>query len=54
MLRGCRKISQLFSTTRSIGNIDLTQFDGGFMKVLLNRPKALNSLDLPMIKDLDR
>lgn len=40
-----------FSTTRTVGNIDFIESDS-FVKVLLNRPKALNSLNLQMIRDL--
>ena len=40
-------------STRAEGDIEFHEFDG-FTKVLLNRPKALNSLDLPMIKVLKR
>lgn len=40
-----------FSTTRTVGNIDFIENDS-FLKIVLNRPKALNSLNLPMIKDL--
>jgi enoyl-CoA hydratase len=40
-----------FSTTLTVGNIDFSQ-SSSFVKVLLNRPKALNSLNLQMIKDL--
>lgn len=42
-----RNIS-LFST-RTVGDIEFHQHDS-FMKVLLNRPKALNSLNLDMIR----
>jgi enoyl-CoA hydratase len=41
----------MFSTTRTVGNIDFIENDS-FAKVFLNRPKALNSLNLQMIKDL--
>lgn len=40
-----------FSTTRTVGNIDFIENDS-FLKIVLNRPKALNSLNLTMIKDL--
>jgi enoyl-CoA hydratase/carnithine racemase len=40
-----------FSTIRTVGNIDFTENES-FAKVLLNRPKALNSLNLQMIRDL--
>ena len=40
-----------FSTTRTVGNIDFIESDS-FLKIVLNRPKALNSLNLQMIKDL--
>ena len=40
-----------FSTSRTVGNIDFIENDS-FLKIVLNRPKALNSLNLPMIKDL--
>lgn len=41
----------VFSTTRTVGNIDFIESDS-FLKIVLNRPKALNSLNLQMIKDL--
>jgi enoyl-CoA hydratase/carnithine racemase len=34
-----------------VGNIDFIENDS-FLKVVLNRPKALNSLNLQMIRDL--
>ena len=40
-----------FCTTRTVGNIDFIQ-NNSFLKVILNRPKALNSLNLQMIEDL--
>ena len=45
-----QRTRSLFST-RAEGDIEFHEYDG-FTKVLLNRPKALNSLDLPMIKVL--
>ena len=44
--------NQLFFSTRSVGDIEFHEFDS-FTKVLLNRPKALNSLNLPMINVLN-
>jgi enoyl-CoA hydratase/carnithine racemase len=41
-----------FAIARTVGNIDFYQEDS-FLKVVLNRPKALNALDLTMIKDID-
>jgi enoyl-CoA hydratase/carnithine racemase len=43
--------SAQFSTSRTVGNIDFIE-NNSFLKVILNRPKALNSLNLQMIKDL--
>lgn len=43
-----RVLSQNFST-RTVGDIEFHQEDS-FMKVLLNKPKALNSLNLDMIR----
>lgn len=40
-----------FSSTKTIGNIDFVENDS-FLKIVLNRPKALNSLNLEMIRDL--
>jgi enoyl-CoA hydratase/carnithine racemase len=42
----------MFAEVRTVGNIDFQQEDS-FLKVVLNRPKALNSLDLNMIKDIE-
>lgn len=41
----------LFATTKTINNVDFVQNDS-FLKIVLNRPKALNSLNLQMIKDI--
>jgi hypothetical protein len=41
----------MFAELRTVGNIDLYQ-ENSFVKVVLNRPKALNSVNLTMIKDL--
>jgi len=38
-------------STRTVGDFEFHEFDS-FTKVLLNRPKALNSLNLSMIKTL--
>ena len=46
------KLMQKFSSTRTIGNIDFVENDS-FLKIILNRPKALNSLNLEMIRDLN-
>lgn len=51
MLRLASRSASLFSTSRTVGNIDFIQ-NNSFLKVVLNRPKALNSLNLQMIKDL--
>ena len=40
------------STAKTINNIDYEIHDGGLMKIVLNKPKALNSLNLQMIKDI--
>lgn len=40
-----------FSTIRTVNNIDFVENDS-FLKIVLNRPKALNSLNLQMIQDL--
>lgn len=52
-IRAVRRLANMpnFSTTRTVGNIDFIENDS-FLKIVLNRPKALNSLNLPMIKDL--
>ena len=42
---------QRFSSTKTIGNIDFVE-NNSFLKIVLNRPKALNSLNLDMIRDL--
>lgn len=39
-------------STRTVNNIDFVENDS-FLKVVLNRPKALNSLNLQMIRDLN-
>lgn len=41
----------MFAELRTVGNIDFYQ-ENSFLKVVLNRPKALNSVNLTMIKDL--
>jgi enoyl-CoA hydratase/carnithine racemase len=46
-----RKASACFST-RTAGDFEFHEFDS-FTKVVLNRPKALNSLNLDMIKTLN-
>lgn len=40
------------TTTNTINNIDLHHYNPRFIKVVLNKPKALNSLSLPMIQDI--
>jgi hypothetical protein len=40
-----------FGQVRSVGNIDFHA--APLLKVVLNRPKALNSLNLQMIRDLN-
>lgn len=37
--------TRLFSTNKTIGNIEFQDYDG-FTKVLINRPQALNALNL--------
>jgi enoyl-CoA hydratase/carnithine racemase len=50
-LTWCLNQSKFFST-RTVNNIDFVENDS-FLKVVLNRPKALNSLNLQMIRDLN-
>lgn len=45
-----QRACQYFST-RAVGDIEFHQYDS-FMKVLLNKPKALNSLNLDMIRTI--
>lgn len=44
------RILSCFSS-RTVGDIEFHQFDS-FLKVLLNKPKALNSLNLDMIRTI--
>jgi len=53
-LRSTHKLSKGISchfSTKAVGDIEFHQFDS-FLKVLLNKPKALNSLNLDMIKTI--
>jgi len=40
-----------FTQFKTVGNVDFQQ-EKDFLKVVLNRPKALNSLNIQMIKDI--
>ena len=53
-LRGYRALNNRLSShfsTKTLGDIEFHQFDS-FLKVLLNKPKALNSLNLEMIRTI--
>jgi enoyl-CoA hydratase/carnithine racemase len=48
---GTRATLAAYFSTKTVGNIDFHEFDS-FTKVVLNRPKALNSLNVDMIRTL--
>jgi hypothetical protein len=45
------QISKHFSTPKQIENVDITS-NGVLVKVVLNKPKALNSLSTKMVTDI--
>lgn len=45
------KVMKAAFSTRNVGDIDFTEYDS-ITKVTLNKPKALNSLNLTMIRAL--
>ncbi len=45
------QISKQFSTTKNFDNINITS-NGSLAKLVLNKPKALNSLDTQMVNDI--
>ena len=47
------QISKQFSNVKQIENVDITS-NGTLVKVVLNKPKALNSLSTQMVTDLHK